>query len=76
MPDGRYTVALAGYDAAGNPLQLALLNTVGLAWDYRGQLAQTTIIQRPEGDDRAVFAYDHAGNRVRRVPGLQRVEQK
>lgn len=63
-----------GYDACGNPLSLSLLNTVGLAWDYRGQLSSTTRIERPGGrNDQDWYVYDHGGRRLRKV--VERVEQ-
>lgn len=61
---------LAGmeYDGNGNSLQLSLNNTVGLDWDYRNNLARTTLIEREDGiDDSDYFVYDYRGRRIRKV---------
>jgi RHS repeat-associated protein len=61
-------------DACGNPMTLSLLNSVGLAWDYRNQLSSTTRIERTDGkNDQDWYVYDHGGRRLRKV--VERVEQ-
>lgn len=56
------------YDGSGNQMQLSLNNTVGLVWDYRNNLAQTTIIERQgDTDDADYFVYDYSGQRIRKV---------
>ncbi|HEX5724245.1 MAG TPA: RHS repeat-associated core domain-containing protein, partial [Longimicrobiaceae bacterium] len=54
------------YDGSGNPLEIALLNTVGLAWDYAGRLASSTPVERPDGArGQDFYTYDAVGDRVR-----------
>ena len=56
------------YDDNGNLLKLPLTNTVTLGWDYRNNLSNTTLIQRPGSiDDADYFDYDYQGRRIRKV---------
>jgi RHS repeat-associated protein len=58
----------ASYDGNGNQTQLSLNNSVGLVWDYRNNLARTTLIERPnDADDADYFVYDYNGQRIRKV---------
>ncbi len=54
------------FDADGN--QTGMVGLAGLAWNYRANIAQVTIIERSgEADDAEYYVYDGRGQRVRKV---------
>ncbi|WP_440134763.1 SpvB/TcaC N-terminal domain-containing protein [Chitinophaga sancti] len=56
------------YDASGNLTQLQINNTVSLSFNYREELVQAAIIERPqEQDDADYYQYDSNGSRIRKV---------
>lgn len=63
-----------GYDASGNPLQLAINNTVSLSFNCYENLVKAAVIERPGmNDDSDYYIYDSSEMRTRKV--IERMNQ-